>query len=305
MALINCPECGKEISDKSEKCINCGYPIKELKYDNEVMHMYYCKQCDFQNGRQEDYCSRCGTRLTSYVEYADNNVNSEKYQADYSNYKLKESGLSVVAAVLAVCTITCIFGVIIALIDILTRDKTTKHRGSWFAIIWFAIIIICVGLSKSEESNDTSSYQSTSTMNADDESNLNYSGTSSESIDEELVCEFSYKRMNVKYLKHEVIENNAGETVLVVYYEFTNNSDENKVFDYSFSDTCFQNGIEIEHSYWHANDESKNSGKEIKNGTTVIVSSSFVLGDNITDVELEITPWLSDEILFSMTIELE
>ena len=33
MALINCPECGNEISDKSEKCINCGYPIKELKYE--------------------------------------------------------------------------------------------------------------------------------------------------------------------------------------------------------------------------------------------------------------------------------
>ena len=28
MALINCPECGKEISDSSEKCIHCGYPLK-------------------------------------------------------------------------------------------------------------------------------------------------------------------------------------------------------------------------------------------------------------------------------------
>ena len=27
MALIQCPECGKDISDKSEKCIHCGYPI--------------------------------------------------------------------------------------------------------------------------------------------------------------------------------------------------------------------------------------------------------------------------------------
>lgn len=28
MALINCPECGKEVSDSSEECIYCGYPIK-------------------------------------------------------------------------------------------------------------------------------------------------------------------------------------------------------------------------------------------------------------------------------------
>lgn len=29
MALIKCPECGKEISDKAEKCIHCGCPIKK------------------------------------------------------------------------------------------------------------------------------------------------------------------------------------------------------------------------------------------------------------------------------------
>ena len=27
MALIKCPECGKMISDKSENCIGCGYPV--------------------------------------------------------------------------------------------------------------------------------------------------------------------------------------------------------------------------------------------------------------------------------------
>lgn len=27
MSLMSCPECGKEISDKSQKCIHCGFPI--------------------------------------------------------------------------------------------------------------------------------------------------------------------------------------------------------------------------------------------------------------------------------------
>lgn len=31
MALIKCPECGKEISDKSKQCIHCGYPLDELQ----------------------------------------------------------------------------------------------------------------------------------------------------------------------------------------------------------------------------------------------------------------------------------
>ena len=41
MALIKCPECGKEISDKSEKCIYCGYPLhnflSEINKTSETM----------------------------------------------------------------------------------------------------------------------------------------------------------------------------------------------------------------------------------------------------------------------------
>ena len=33
MALIKCPECGKEISDKANACIHCGYPLNEQKED--------------------------------------------------------------------------------------------------------------------------------------------------------------------------------------------------------------------------------------------------------------------------------
>jgi len=36
MALINCPECGKEISDKAIFCIKCGFPLKEYLESNSV-----------------------------------------------------------------------------------------------------------------------------------------------------------------------------------------------------------------------------------------------------------------------------
>jgi ribosomal protein L7/L12 len=29
MGLINCPECGKEISDKASACIHCGFPLEQ------------------------------------------------------------------------------------------------------------------------------------------------------------------------------------------------------------------------------------------------------------------------------------
>lgn len=48
MALIKCPECGKEISDKAASCPNCGFPItqgnvtqeppqKQKEYDIEML----------------------------------------------------------------------------------------------------------------------------------------------------------------------------------------------------------------------------------------------------------------------------
>ena len=38
MALVNCPECNKEISDKSKTCINCGYTFKSnMKVNKKVI----------------------------------------------------------------------------------------------------------------------------------------------------------------------------------------------------------------------------------------------------------------------------
>lgn len=36
MALINCSECKKEISDKAESCPNCGAPLKSSKPDKTL-----------------------------------------------------------------------------------------------------------------------------------------------------------------------------------------------------------------------------------------------------------------------------
>lgn len=40
--LINCPECGKEISDKALKCIHCGYPIKENVNTHTTKNLSIC-----------------------------------------------------------------------------------------------------------------------------------------------------------------------------------------------------------------------------------------------------------------------
>lgn len=39
MALINCPECGKEISDKAKQCIHCGFPLEDYVQEFNIYDM--------------------------------------------------------------------------------------------------------------------------------------------------------------------------------------------------------------------------------------------------------------------------
>lgn len=54
MALIKCPECGKEISDKSKQCIHCGCPLEEMMLINgkEVSKKIFQ---DFLDGKTKKY----------------------------------------------------------------------------------------------------------------------------------------------------------------------------------------------------------------------------------------------------------
>lgn len=36
MALIKCPECGREVSDKALSCPNCGYPISQAPFERAM-----------------------------------------------------------------------------------------------------------------------------------------------------------------------------------------------------------------------------------------------------------------------------
>ncbi len=37
MALIRCPECGKEVSDQAKACIHCGYPLAETRVERYAL----------------------------------------------------------------------------------------------------------------------------------------------------------------------------------------------------------------------------------------------------------------------------
>ena len=58
MALIKCPECGKEISDTAESCIHCGYPLTD---DNSKQDEPFCTSCGNPLKPGSKFCGKCGT----------------------------------------------------------------------------------------------------------------------------------------------------------------------------------------------------------------------------------------------------
>lgn len=88
MSLIKCPECGKEVSDKADFCIGCGYPIKEHLEQQEENND---EGKDAFNGiykypllgnKQKVYCPRCKSTNCSW--YTEQKIIPGKTKARYT-----------------------------------------------------------------------------------------------------------------------------------------------------------------------------------------------------------------------------
>lgn len=57
MAMIKCPECGQEISDKAKKCIHCGKVFIEEEVAKEELK---CIECGATLNDSDEVCHNCG-----------------------------------------------------------------------------------------------------------------------------------------------------------------------------------------------------------------------------------------------------
>jgi ribosomal protein L37E len=67
MALINCPECNREISDKAEACPHCGFPVAKLATpltpkptQNDLPNSVECLDCLKDFPFHDEVCPHCG-----------------------------------------------------------------------------------------------------------------------------------------------------------------------------------------------------------------------------------------------------
>lgn len=68
MAMIQCPECGQEISDKAKKCIHCGKVFVEEKPVNEEIR---CSECGAVLTETDEICPNCGCPVEMVIKQED------------------------------------------------------------------------------------------------------------------------------------------------------------------------------------------------------------------------------------------
>lgn len=86
MALIKCPECGKSVSDKTDKCVHCGFPIY-MKV-NMTMGKQKCSFCGTLNEGYDKYCTNCGAPLEETEKEEKKEEKVENTIKDNSNKRI-------------------------------------------------------------------------------------------------------------------------------------------------------------------------------------------------------------------------
>lgn len=93
MALIECPNCGKEISDKAKDCIHCGYNLEE-HYDeiisNNLFPIAICPECKIAITKKSSQCPNCGCPLDLSKPMVCK-VNGQNYDLSYFYHEITEN----------------------------------------------------------------------------------------------------------------------------------------------------------------------------------------------------------------------
>lgn len=117
MAMIKCPECGQELSDKAKKCINCGKVLIE-----ETAPIKYCAECGKEIEIDSQECPFCGCPVEQEKE---DNATIIKINSKVKKFKLP---IIITAAILIVAAIT--FGVFQYIGSLLSEDEQIAYQSA-------------------------------------------------------------------------------------------------------------------------------------------------------------------------------
>lgn len=109
MALIRCPECSKEISDKATSCPGCGFPLNKNSNTNTVTpppiptpiapkDLMRCSYCKSEMNKNDAHCPKCNASnpLNGLPNWAKKSLGVKPVEENKKSFSLVELVIVVV-----------------------------------------------------------------------------------------------------------------------------------------------------------------------------------------------------------------
>ena len=95
MALIKCPKCGTDVSDKAKRCPNCGETLQTQKV------VKVCEECGYELDDNATICPKCGCPVPE----------SEEQKKTRKKKKIIISIIAILVVIFAIIAIVCMVNV--------------------------------------------------------------------------------------------------------------------------------------------------------------------------------------------------
>lgn len=113
-------------------------------------------------------------------------------------------------------------------------------------------------------------------------------------------------KYEIRVMDYFLSKDRDGKDVLVVDYEWKNNSDETKSFMVAIDDKVFQNGIELDSTVFGCDDTNIDDEMiDIQPGATFRIKCDYYLRDTTTPINVVVEEYLRDDKLVDVTLELK
>ncbi|MBR6873405.1 MAG: DUF5067 domain-containing protein [Ruminococcus sp.] len=183
----------------------------------------------------------------------------------------------------------------------------TKLNATLLILVVFLAIILAVAVVRAadKKKNEGSTAQTTTAPPQTIQTEVTSSRkeeivSTPEKTESEAKPEYEIK-VNKAYISQDYQKN----TVLVVEYEWTNNSDKATSFTFAFQDNVYQNGIECSSSVFGCDDiDSEKQLTKIQPGTTFTLNVGYKLNESDADAEIIISDLYGRKELLKTIVDL-
>jgi hypothetical protein len=187
----------------------------------------------------------------------------------------------------------------------LTTDATPvgpppPHKKPFYKRLWFwVIVVLAVAIIGIVATNGNKTPAASPSISSDANSSATPGPESEEAEPNEAApttINFQTDAGSIVYIKHEVTEDYEGNPALVVYFDYTNlDPDEAHSAAIAWRIEAFQNGVSQESTILGGSglEGLGDEWTDIKEGATVQFTKVYSLQDTTSDVELEVSEFLS------------